>query len=100
LYTDALKDGPYAARAAVAVKNFIAPVKGTKGWKEAQTTAGGVALSELDERYCESTAALGLYFVGETLDYDGPSGGYNLDHAWNTGLKAGKAAGAYCASYL
>lgn len=32
----------------------------------------------------------GLYFAGEVLDYDGPCGGYNLQHAWETGMKAGK----------
>jgi predicted flavoprotein YhiN len=83
-----------------AVKKFRAPIKGTKGWKEAQITAGGVAMSEVDEKHFESKKAPGLYFAGEVLDYDGPSGGYNLDHAWSTGQKAGKAAGAYCASYL
>jgi predicted flavoprotein YhiN len=85
---------------AATVKNFTAPIKGTKGWKDAQITAGGVALSEVDEKHFESKTAPGLYFAGEILDYDGPSGGYNLDHAWTTGQKAGKAAGAYCASYL
>jgi predicted flavoprotein YhiN len=85
---------------ATTIKTFIAPIGGTKGWKEAQITAGGVALSEVDEKHFESKAAPGLYFAGEVLDYDGPSGGYNLDHAWSTGQKAGKAAGAYCASYL
>jgi predicted flavoprotein YhiN len=88
-------DGPAAK-----VKNFVVPVGGAKGWKEAQITAGGVAMTEVSEKYFESKAVPGLYFVGETLDGDGPSGGYNLDHAWNTGLNAGRAAGAYCASYL
>jgi predicted Rossmann fold flavoprotein len=96
----ASSDGQYAARVAATVKNLVAPVKGTKGWKDAQTTAGGVAIPEVGEKRFESKAAPGLFFVGEALDYDGPSGGYNLDYAWNTGLKAGKAAGAYCASYL
>jgi predicted flavoprotein YhiN len=90
----------YARRAAAAVKRFVAPIKGTKGWRDAQITAGGVALSEVHEKYFESKKAPGLFFVGEALDWDGPSGGYNLDHAWDTGTKAGRAAGAYCASYL
>ncbi|MDR1495963.1 MAG: NAD(P)/FAD-dependent oxidoreductase [Clostridiales Family XIII bacterium] len=93
-------DATYAGRAAALIKSFVVPVKGTKGWKDAQITAGGVALSEVSEKYFESKDVPGLYFAGEVLDYDGPSGGYNLDYAWNTGLKAGRAAGAYCASYL
>jgi hypothetical protein len=85
---------------AALVKRFVVPVKGTKGWKEAQITAGGVSLDEVDPKHFESKAVPGVYFVGAILDYDGPSGGFNLDYAWNTGLKAGRAAGAYCSSYL
>jgi predicted flavoprotein YhiN len=89
-----------ARRLASAVKRFVVPVKGTRGWKDAQITVGGVAMDEVSEKYFEVKSIPGLYFVGEALDLDGPSGGYNLDIAWNTGLKAGRAAGAYCASYL
>jgi predicted flavoprotein YhiN len=57
-------------------------------------------MDEVDPAHYESKVVPGLYIIGEALDYDGPSGGYNLDFAWNTGQKAGKAAGAYAASYL
>jgi predicted flavoprotein YhiN len=30
-----------------------------------------------------------LYFAGEILDLDGPTGGYNLQVAWSTGWTAG-----------
>ena len=40
----------------------------------------------------ESKLQEGLYFTGEILDYDGPCGGYNLNHAWLTGERAGRAA--------
>jgi predicted flavoprotein YhiN len=33
-----------------------------------------------------------LYFAGEILDLDGPSGGYNLQECWSTGYLAGKSA--------
>lgn len=92
--------GDVAGCTAALVKCFEIPVKGTKGWKDAQITAGGISLDEVDPKHFESKAVPGLYFVGEILDYDGPSGGFNLDYAWNTGLKAGRAAGAYCSSYL
>jgi predicted flavoprotein YhiN len=94
------RPGAFAENAAALIKGFTVPVKSTKGWKDAQITAGGVAPAEVNEKYFESKAAPGLYFAGEVLDAAAPSGGYNLDHAWNTGLKAGRAAGAYCASYL
>ena len=66
---------------------------GVHGWKEAQCTSGGVLLDELDPETGESRICPGLYVTGELQDYDGPCGGYNLNHAWNTGAAAGRAAG-------
>jgi predicted flavoprotein YhiN len=85
-------DETKAAHAANLIKNFTLGVKSTKGWKDAQTTSGGVPLSELNTATMESNLVPGIYFVGETTDYDGPSGGFNLDWAWVTGIKAGTAA--------
>lgn len=73
------------------LKNFPLSVKGTKGWKQAQCTSGGVLLEELDLVAMESRIHEGLYFTGEVIDYDGPCGGYNLQNAWETGIKAGRA---------
>jgi len=73
------------------LKSWRMSVKGTKGWKVAQCTAGGVSLDEIDPVTMESSLQKGLYFAGEILDYDGPCGGYNLQNAWETGIKAGKA---------
>jgi len=62
------------------------------GFKMAQCTAGGIAGEEVDDRTLESRIVPGLYFCGELLDYDGPCGGYNLDHAWRTGIQAARSA--------
>lgn len=62
------------------------------GFKMAQCTAGGIAGEEVDDRTLESRIIPGLYFCGEILDYDGPCGGYNLDHAWRTGIQAARSA--------
>ena len=35
-----------------------------------------------------------LYFAGEILDLDGPTGGYNLQVCWTTGYIAGESAGS------
>lgn len=69
------------------------PIKlaGAGGWKDAQCTAGGVALDEIDMRTMESKLKRNLYFAGEIIDYDGPCGGYNLQNAWETGIRAGIA---------
>ena len=72
------------------LSDFRLKVKGLKGWNEAQVTSGGVELSEVDENTMESKVVPGLFITGETLDYDGPCGGYNLHNAWLTGIKAGK----------
>ena len=76
------------------LKNFSLRVTGLKGWKEAQVTCGGVALDEVSAETMESALVAGLYFSGEVLDYAGPCGGFNLHHAWLTGVRAGRAMAA------
>ena len=39
----------------------------------------------------ESKLVNGLYFAGEVTDMQGPCGGFNLQNAWETGIKAAKA---------
>ena len=75
-------------------------VKDLKGWNEAQVTAGGVSLAEVDPLTMESKLKPGLFFSGEVLDYDGPCGGYNLHHAWLTGILAGKGMADKCTEYI
>lgn len=61
------------------VENFtVRPVK------EAIVTMGGVSLDEIDPRTMGSKAVPGLYFAGEVLDIDGPTGGYNISLAFAT----------------
>ena len=61
------------------------------GWKQAQTTGGGLCLNEMDERF-QFQGCPGLYFVGETLDCAGSCGGFNLHWAFGSGLVAGRSA--------
>jgi len=67
-------------------------IKGLRSFKEAQVTAGGVDLSQLDMATLESKLVPGLFFCGEVLDVDGDSGGYNLQWCWSSGWTAGTAA--------
>jgi predicted Rossmann fold flavoprotein len=69
------------------------PWSGDEGYKKAEVTGGGVALSEVDPRTMESRRCAGLYLCGEVLDAFGPIGGYNFLWAWVTGRAAGRAAG-------
>jgi len=64
-------------------------VSGTTGFKQAMVTAGGVALSEVDMKTFESKKIPGLHIIGETLDVDGDTGGYNLQFAFSSGILAG-----------
>ena len=64
---------------------------GTHDWNEAIVTQGGVALSEVNPKTMESRLMKGLYLVGELLDLDADTGGYNLQIAFSTGHAAGEA---------
>ena len=61
--------------------------------KESIVTIGGVDLSEVDPRTMQSRLVPGLYFAGEVLDIDGPTGGYNLTLAFATARKAVASVG-------
>lgn len=63
-------------------------VKGIKGWKNAQCTAGGVDVSQVNMDTMESRIHPGLYLTGELLDLQYKCGGFNLQNAWETGIKA------------
>ena len=56
--------------------------------KEAIVTIGGVDINEIDPTTMESKLIPGLYFAGEVMDVDGPTGGYNLTIAFATARKA------------
>jgi len=56
--------------------------------KEAIVTIGGVSLDDVDPATMESRRVPGLYFAGEVLDIDGPTGGYNLTLAFATARRA------------
>ena len=75
------------------LKHF--PVKATElnDFTQAQVTAGGVPLKEIDENF-QSLKVPGLFLCGELLDVDGICGGYNLQWAWTSGWIAGETAGS------
>lgn len=65
-------------------------VTDTRGWNEAEFTAGGVATDEVDAATMQSKKDASLSLAGEILDVDGDVGGFNLSWAWATGWIAGK----------
>ena len=56
----------------------------------AYVTRGGVSLKEVDRKTMESKIVPGLYIIGEALDIDGISGGYNLQACMSEAYLASK----------
>ena len=72
------------------LKKYRIKILDTTGFKNAQVTAGGVSLDEVNSETLESRIVKGLYFSGEVLDVYGECGGFNLQWAWASGYIAGK----------
>ena len=74
------------------LKHFSVPIAGLRPVTDAIVTSGGVKVGEIDPKTMESKIVKGLYFVGELIDVDAYTGGFNLQIAWATGRTAGFAA--------
>ncbi len=70
-------------------------IKSALPLEKAIVTAGGVSLTEIDQRTMASKLIAGLYFCGEVMDIDADTGGYNLQAAFSTGYLAGEKAAEY-----
>jgi hypothetical protein len=70
---------------------FPLTVTAPGGFSVAMVTRGGVALENVNPKTMESTIISNLYFVGEVLDIDGDTGGYNLQAAFSTAFLAGRS---------
>lgn len=66
-------------------------VKAVGGFGEAMVTAGGVDIGEINTKTMASKRVPGLYVIGEVLDVDGDTGGYNLQAAFSTAFAAARA---------
>ena len=71
------------------MKHFPLTLQRFRGFNEAIITRGGVRIKEVNPSTMESKLVSGLYFVGEVLDLDALTGGFNLQIAWSTGYLAG-----------
>ncbi len=74
------------------IKDLPLRASSLRGYAEAVVTRGGVCVKEVNPRTMESKKVKGLYFVGELLDVDAMTGGFNLQIAWSTGYAAGNSA--------
>lgn len=70
------------------IKEFPLTITGVRDFKEAIITQGGVKTGEIQPGTMESKKVRGLYFIGEVLDLDAVTGGFNLQIAWSTAFAA------------
>ena len=71
------------------LKNFEFTIKELENINVSIVTSGGVDVKEINVKTCESKLVENLYFIGEVLDVDALTGGFNLQIAWSTGYLAG-----------
>ena len=79
---------------AQALKALPLRLTATRPLAEAISTAGGVALAEVDEVLMLKQRP-GVFCAGEMLDWEAPTGGYLLSACFATGARAGDAAAAW-----
>ena len=74
-------------------KRFPLTFTRLRGYNEAVITKGGVSVREIDPGSMEAKKIEGIHFVGEVLDVDALTGGFNLQIAWCTAAQCAKAIG-------
>lgn len=73
------------------VTNDTYVITGNGGFNVAMCTAGGVSLDEIDLSTFEVRKYPGMYIIGELLDIDGDTGGFNIQFAFSSGYVCGKS---------
>jgi len=68
------------------LKNFELSVNSYEGFDRAVVTSGGVSTKNISPRNMQSKIIKNLYFIGEVLDVDATTGGFNLQIAFSTAV--------------
>lgn len=76
---------------AARINNWQLKPAGTKGWRTAEVTMGGVNTNAISSKTFEVIDLPQLRFIGEVLDVTGELGGYNFQWAWASGVACGQA---------
>lgn len=71
------------------IKNFKLNFDGFDDINRAIVTSGGIDVKDIDPKTMESKLVKGLYFIGELLDLDGLTGGFNIQIANSTAYSCG-----------
>ena len=73
------------------MKNFEIPLNSKYKLDIAVITSGGVSVKELNPKTMQSKLHDNLYFIGEVIDVDAYTGGYNLQIAFSTAYAAAQS---------
>lgn len=73
-----------------AIKNIELPIKSLESIDKGIVTAGGVSVKDISPTTMESKINKGLYFIGEVLDLDALTGGFNMQIAFSTAVASYK----------
>ena len=71
------------------LQNLMITITRTRPLSEAIVTGGGISTKEINPKTMESRLIRGLYCIGEVVDVDAFTGGYNLQAAFSMGYAAG-----------
>ena len=76
------------------IKRVAVLLMATEPIDRAISTAGGIGLDQIDERFMLRTRP-GTFVAGEMLDWEAPTGGYLLQATFSTGVAAARGALAW-----
>lgn len=72
------------------MKGFPLIIQGLMGMDKAVISSGGIILEDVDTKTMRSKLHKNLFFTGDMLAINRPSGGYSLQLCWTTGYVAGQ----------
>jgi predicted flavoprotein YhiN len=70
------------------IKNMELTLTELCDYNQAIITKGGIEVKDINPSTMESKLVNNLYFIGEVLDLDALTGGFNLQIAWSTAYAA------------
>ncbi len=88
------RSGPSLKKISAALTEDRFSVQEVCGFEKAMATCGGIDLSEIDLKSMELKNHPGIYAIGEILDVDGRTGGYNLQFAYSSACAASSVSPA------
>ncbi len=83
-------------RLVATIKNLTFNIKSLDDIKNGIITSGGIDVNDINAKTMESKICKNLFFIGEIIDVDAKTGGFNLQIAFSTAVSAGNAILMIC----